>query len=111
VLAEASAYSRSYHCDAIVTEDTSLQSVPVDRFRAALVAEPHLAEAWAAGLARELQRARTNAEIRNMRTVSERLDAWESGGRVMPPKGQWQALAEEIGVSREALYRELAKRR
>jgi hypothetical protein len=30
---------------------------------------------------------------------------------VLPSKGEWKALAEDIGVSPEALYRELSKRR
>jgi DNA-binding phage protein len=30
---------------------------------------------------------------------------------VLPDKGRWQDVASELGVSREALYRELARRR
>ena len=62
-------------------------------------------------LAHAVQEARMKSEIRTLRTVAERLDAWLSakdGG--LPPKGQWQELASELGVSREALYRELARR-
>jgi len=51
-----------------------------------------------------------NSEIRALRTVSERLDAWLAGGRMLPPKGEWQDLAQILGVTREALYRELAQR-
>jgi len=29
----------------------------------------------------------------------------------LPPKGEWRNLANQIGVSPEALYREIAKRR
>jgi hypothetical protein len=43
--------------------------------------------------------------------VAERLDAWLGGERALQEKGTWQDLAAELGVSREALYRELAKRR
>ena len=44
-------------------------------------------------------------------TVSERLDfwlAWNEGA--MPKRGLWKGVAEEIGVSPEALYWELAAR-
>ncbi|HXG99587.1 MAG TPA: hypothetical protein VNI79_04125 [Sphingomicrobium sp.] len=35
--------------------------------------------------------------------------AWNDAG--LPERGQWARIAKEIGVSHEALYRELAKRR
>jgi CRP-like cAMP-binding protein len=111
VMAEASAYSDRYHCDAVAVSEAGLTAIPVDEFQGMLASDPDLARVWAAGLARALQRARTSAEIRTLRTVSARLDAWLEGGRALPDRGQWQDLAEEIGVSREALYRELAKRR
>ena len=56
-----------------------------------------------------MQEARTRAEIRTLRTVAERLEAWQSMGHIIPEKGQWQDVAVEIGVTREALYRELAR--
>jgi CRP-like cAMP-binding protein len=64
-----------------------------------------------AHLANAVQEARLRAEIRSLRTTAERLDAWLGEGRALPVKGQWQDLAGELGVTREALYRELAKRR
>jgi CRP-like cAMP-binding protein len=51
------------------------------------------------------------AEIRTLRTVAERLDAWLGEGNVLPDKGRHQDVAAELGVSREAFYRELARRR
>ncbi|QOF75476.1 hypothetical protein IG197_34440 (plasmid) [Aminobacter sp. SR38] len=46
------------------------------------------------------------------RTVAERLDAWfgENDWK-LPPKGNWQGMASEIGVTPETLYRQLAVRR
>jgi len=67
--------------------------------------------AWAASMSHQLQAARRRAELMSLRTVSERLDfwlVWNEGG--MPEKGLWKDVAEEIGVSPEALYRELAAR-
>ncbi len=111
VIAEASAYSVNYHCGAISHGQTRLIVQPVSVFRAALLADAALAEAWAAQLAHAVQRARTRAELRTLRTVADRLDAWLGENRTLPDRGQWQALAAELGVSREALYRELAVRR
>jgi CRP-like cAMP-binding protein len=111
VLAEASAYSDAYHCDGTAVGPALVRSVPLVLFRACLDGDAGLANAWAARLAQGLQGARMNAAIRSMRTVEERLEAWLAGGRPLPPKGQWQSLAEALGVTREALYRELSKRR
>jgi len=52
------------------------------------------------------------ATAASLKTVAMRLDGWlamNEGG--VPPKGRWREVAAEIGVSPEALYRELAKRR
>lgn len=48
----------------------------------------------------------------SLKTVAERLDAWTAANQGAPPiKGEWKTVAVEMGVSPEALYRELAKRR
>ena len=110
-LAKASAYSEAYHCDGTAVGPALVRSVPLSLFRARLDGNLGLAGVWAARLAHGLQGARMNAAIRSMRTVEERLEAWLAGGKPLPPKGQWQNLAETLGVTREALYRELSKRR
>lgn len=111
VLAEASAYSTTYHCDAQAGAATSVRAIPVTLFRSKLAQDSDLSEAWASHLAREVQSARMLSEIRTLRTVGERLDAWLGEGRALPKKGQWQDVAAQLGVTREALYRELGKRR
>ena len=111
VLAEASAYSDVYHCDGTAADVARVRSVPVALFRARLDGNLDLARVWAARLAHGLQGARMHAAIRSMRTVEERLEAWLASGRPLPPKGQWQSLADTLGVTREALYRELSRRR
>jgi len=111
VLAEASAYSENYHCDAVVIEAATLAALPKAAFIAALRDDPDLATAWSALLARSVQAARIRAEIRSLPKVAERLDAWLDEGHALPEKGRWQDVAAELGVTREALYRELARRR
>ncbi len=111
VVAEAAAFAEAYHCDAQSLEDSDTLAVPVESFLSVLAANPELALDWATKLARGLQAARRRAEIRTIRTVGGRLDAWLETGGAVPAKGRWQDLAAELGVSREALYRELASRR
>jgi CRP-like cAMP-binding protein len=70
------------------------------------------ARAWARHLAQEVQRARAQAEILSLKTVAERVDAWITlNDDALPPKGYWHQVASEIGITPEALYRELARRR
>lgn len=111
VLAEASAYSAHYHCDAVVTKDGVLATLPKAVFLDALSADAALSSAWAAFLARATQGARLRAEIRSLPRVAARLAAWLEAGNALPEKGRWQDVAAELGVTREALYRELARRR
>lgn len=112
VLAEASLYSPSYHCDATALSACEGFKIPRQRFLRLLDADPALACAWSAHLARMLQSARQHTEILRMKRVCERVDAWLvwHDGR-LPPKGRWKDVAAQIGVSAEALYRELATRK
>lgn len=111
VVAEASAYAAHYHCSAVAAGETEAHALPLTAFRACLLRDPLLAAGWAAHLARAVQSARFRIEIRSLPTVRARLDAWLSDGNALPAKGRMQDVAAEIGVSREALYRELARRR
>jgi CRP-like cAMP-binding protein len=112
VLAEASLFAAHYHCDAIAVADSCLQSIPVARVTEAIGRDPELACSFAQYLALEVQRARARAEIVSLRTVGDRLDAWLAlNGDVLLPRGRWREVAGEIGVTPEALYRELARRR
>ena len=111
VLAEASLYSKLYHCDGVASSTSILRTLPVSEFRKKLRDSPDAAEKWTAHLARELQSARVLSEIRSLKTVAERLDAWLGERNALPPKGRIQDVAHILGVSREALYRELASRR
>ena len=111
ILAEASAYSETYHCDAVAVEEAEVSALPRARFLSALAENSTLAEAWAARLARGMQAARLRAEIRTLPRLADRLTAWLDAGNALPARGRWQDVAAELGVTREALYRELARRR
>lgn len=112
VLAEASLQSVRYHCDARAATPCKLRALPVETARVALHEEPGLAVQWAAQLARELQRCRGRAELLRLRRVGDRLDAWCAlTDSPLPEPGQGRRVADELGVTPEALYRELARRR
>ena len=111
-LAEASVYSQAYHCDAIVTETGAVHEMKRADFRKLLVQDADVSDLWASHLAGEVQAARYKSEILSRKTVAERLTSWLTwkNGQ-LPEKGAWKSVAHQIGVSPEALYRELAKRR
>ncbi|WP_417462897.1 Crp/Fnr family transcriptional regulator [Kordiimonas sp.] len=111
LLAEASLFSERYHCDAIAATPSKIRALPKSSFLAALQTDLDLATFWAKRLAQEVQRARLRSEIVSLKTVAQRLDAWLAWNGDIPSKGEWRALAFEIAVSPEALYRELGKRR
>jgi CRP-like cAMP-binding protein len=111
VLAEASAYAEVYHCDGVSLARSRVKRVSTTEFQQKLASNANLQYVWAKALAHELQAARTNAEVRTLRTVAEKVDVWLESNKSLPPKGELQVLAQVLGVTREALYRELAKRR
>ncbi|MEM9840455.1 MAG: Crp/Fnr family transcriptional regulator [Pseudomonadota bacterium] len=113
LVAEASLFAERYHCDALVDDQTEIAVLP----RRALVkglneatSDAPLALEALASTARDLQGLRARVEIMRLRRVSDRLDAYlDLYG--FPTKGEWVNVADWIGVSPPALYRELAKRR
>jgi CRP-like cAMP-binding protein len=111
ILAEASFFSARYHCDAIAATKAVVRAIPRQHLRRLFREAPEFAEAWAAHLAREVQEARFRSEVLSLKTVASRLDAWLAWKDATPAKGGWKQVAQQIGVSPEALYRELARRR
>ncbi len=112
ILAEASLYSPVYHCDAITAEASMTKAFPKADLLERMSRDPAFADTWARHLAEQLQRSRLQTEILSRKTVASRLDAWiDWTGEPDLPKGTWKTIANEIGVSPEAFYREMAKRR
>ena len=109
-LAEASLFAETYHCDAVARTDAQITSLPRAEFLAALRDRPDAALSLIETHAKEVQAQRARIEILRLRRVADRLDAWlDLHGE--PAKGEWVSVAEQIGVSAPALYRELAKRK
>jgi CRP-like cAMP-binding protein len=112
ILAEASLFSEHYHCDARASGETRVLALPRPALKERLRRDGELAELWIGHLSRQLQRARLQSEILSLNRVGERLDLWlDRNDGALPPRGEWTALARALGVTREALYREMARRR
>lgn len=109
-LAEASLFAETYHCDAVARSDASVAVLPQTKFATALRQDPDAAMSMIETHAKTVQAQRARIEILRLRRVADRLNAWlDLHGE--PPKGEWITVADQIGVSPPALYRELATRR
>jgi CRP/FNR family transcriptional regulator, dissimilatory nitrate respiration regulator len=110
-LAEASLDQPAYHCDAVAACDARVLAIPLQAFRAALDDKPFRV-AWMAHLARELRSVRAIAERASLKTARARVIHYiETEGKsgvveLTQSKKDWAA---ELGLTHEALYRELAK--
>lgn len=109
-LAEASLFAETYHCDAVAQSESEIASLSRAEFLRALRERPEAALSLIETHAKELQAQRARIEILRLRRVADRLDTW-LGLHDEPSKGEWINVAEQIGVSPAALYRELARRR
>jgi CRP-like cAMP-binding protein len=110
LLAEASLFVDHYHCDAVARAPTELLVLEKTTLLERLNTVPGTGASLLAETSREVQRLRSRIEILRLNRVADRLTAWlDLYGP--PGKGGWVTVAESIGVTPEALYRELAKRR
>jgi CRP-like cAMP-binding protein len=111
--AEASLFSAHYHCNAVALGSVSVRLYAKKDVLSAIASDPANAHDLLAYMALQLQRARLRAEIRAVKAARERvliyLESVADKARRVPVSGAVQDIAAEIGLTREALYRTLAK--
>jgi CRP-like cAMP-binding protein len=113
MLAEASLFSPTYHCDAVAATDAVVRLYPKESLFAAFRQNPMAAQAFTGMLAREIMRLRTRLELRNINGARDRVRHYlnlnaGADGRTVVLSGTLKDLAGEIGLTHEALYRTLA---
>jgi CRP-like cAMP-binding protein len=112
LFAEAALFAAAYHCDAVAATAARVRCLPKTKLLAAFRADPDLAERFMAVLARQVMTLRGRLERRNIRSARLRLVEHillaGDGGRRLRLDGTLADLAEEIGLTPEALYRTLA---
>jgi CRP-like cAMP-binding protein len=112
-LAEASLFASAYHCDAIATTKAVVRLYPKAAVLAEFERNPKAAQAFMAMLADQVMRLRTRLEQRNIHSARDRvrhyltLNAGADGHTVIV-RGTLKDLANELGLTHEALYRTLA---
>lgn len=108
VVALASLWAAAVHCDAVCETRVMVAVRRAEAVRVWLGATP--ASAALAETAKEVQALRARIEILRLRRLTDRLDAYlDLHGP--PGPGGWVQVADWIGVTAPALYRELGKRR
>jgi CRP-like cAMP-binding protein len=109
-IAEASLDAAAYHCDVVAAGTGRLLAFPLAAFRHALEHEPRFNRAWIEQLARELRRVRAQSERLSLNGAAERIVHFiESEGvnGVVTLTQTRKALAAELGLTHETLYRTL----
>jgi len=111
--AEASLSAAYYHCDAVAETDAVVLALPKADLLAALAADPAECLALALALAAQVRDLRARLELRNIRSATARVLAWlrlhASGNPpLVPLRRAWTQVADELGLTREAVYRALA---
>lgn len=110
-VSEASLRAAVYHCDALAVIDTTVVKLPVRALSTALEGDPAFAGRWIAMLNAEVRRLRLHCERLSMKSITERvchLIQTEGQGGVYVAATGIKSLAGELGVTHEALYRQLA---
>ncbi len=112
--AEASLFSDAYHCDAVVEATAVVIEIPKAAVLARLSQNQAAAAALARTLAGQVRELRARLELRNVKSARDRVLAWlRMNAAGDPPavaaRQSWVAVASEIGLTHEALYRALAR--
>lgn len=112
-IAEASLFSPTYHCDAIAVTEAVVRLYPKAAILAEFERNPRVVQSFAAVLAHHIMALRTRLEHRNIHSARDRIrnylavNAGADGHTVALP-GTLKELADELGLTHEALYRTLA---
>ena len=112
--AEASLSADHYHCDAVAENNAAALALPKAALLSALAADAGECLALVLALARQVRDLRARLELRNIRSATERVLGWlrlnASGSPPsVPIHRSWTQIADELGLTREAMYRALAK--
>ena len=112
--AEAALFSDAYHCDGEAVSGSRIAWLPKNALRKLIREDGIFAMAFCQRLASQVQRLRSNIELRSIRAAEDRVMAALSlrvstGQRHLDLDGTWKSFAQDIGLTHEALYRALRR--
>jgi CRP-like cAMP-binding protein len=111
---EAALFADIFHCDAVATEPSQVRVYPKAAVLNALRADPAHAMSFLSLVAHQVIELRHHIEIMKVRSAKERVMLYldlNTGpdGRTIDLRSQLQDIASELGLTREVLYRTLAR--
>ncbi|MEZ5934098.1 MAG: Crp/Fnr family transcriptional regulator [Alphaproteobacteria bacterium] len=111
--AEASLFAERYHCDAIADLPSTVLQFDKALVLTHLAADPERAAHWIAHLSRQVQALRGQVAVLGLKSAGDRLLAFlrmqaGTGGTAVIDR-PWKAIATELGLTHEVVYRTLAK--
>ena len=112
--AEPSLFARKYHCGCVCEKDSRVILLPREAMLKLLEQDAGASLLLISRLAGQVRDLRTRAELRTIHGAGTRLmaalrlRARDASGRVRLP-GTLKALASELGMAHETLYRALGK--
>jgi CRP-like cAMP-binding protein len=112
--AEASLFSRTYHCDAAADVSSLVRAYPKRALLRALREDSGAALALTGHLARQVQALRGHIEFLNIKSARDRVLGYlhnhlSASAKHVELERTWKAIATEIGLTHEAVYRALAE--
>ncbi len=112
-VAEAALFSDTYHCDARAEVSSRVWTFSKREVADGLARDPEALMSWFKGLASQVRRLRALLELRSIKRADERvlayLDLLEALGEDWDPDRPLQAVASELGLVPESLYRALGR--
>jgi CRP/FNR family transcriptional regulator, dissimilatory nitrate respiration regulator len=110
---EAALFSDVYHCDALAAEPSQVRVYPKAAVLKALRENSSTAMSFLGLMARQVIQLRQRLEVMKVRSAKERVLLYfdlntEPDGHTIVLRGELQDIANELGLTREALYRTLA---
>jgi CRP-like cAMP-binding protein len=109
-VSEASLKSAKYHCHGLVVANAKIVRIPIHLVRDAMDSDPAFAGRWIGMLNKEVKRLRLQCERLSLTKVQDRfvhLLETEGGNGCFPIGAGIKSLASELGVTHEALYRNI----
>src|SRR5271166_1657662 len=106
ILAEASLFSPTYHCDAIATNSATVRLYPKGVLLTELQRDEKIGRAFAGMLARQVMTLRTRLEQRNIHSARDRVWHYlainaDPSGRTVSLSGTLKEIAAELGLTHE----------
>ncbi|MGM0631611.1 MAG: Crp/Fnr family transcriptional regulator [Pseudomonadota bacterium] len=112
--AEAALFTTQYHCHARAEVDTQVIGLDTEVLMRHISADAAMGVELSRLFAAQVRELRAMLTLRGIRSADERLLAWlrlkASGERMAVELDRpWTGISEELGLTREAVYRSLAR--